>query len=45
MKSGPYDFRLNIGEYRILYDVDYEARMVMVYRLLQRGEGYSRHLR
>lgn len=43
LKSDNYDFRINIGEYRILYDVDYKACKVSVWRLLQRGEGYGRH--
>ena len=45
LKSGPYDYRLDIGEYRILYDIDYKAYVVDVRLLMQRGEGYSRHLR
>ncbi len=35
-------FRLDVGEYRILYDIDYDARIVQVRLLMQRGEGYSR---
>lgn len=38
-------FRITIGEYRILYDIDYDARLVQVRLLMHRGEGYNRHLR
>lgn len=28
------------GEYRILYEIDYDARIVTVFRIINRGEGY-----
>lgn len=43
LKGGFLGFRIDIGEYRILYEIDRDARMVDVRRLLQRGEGYRRH--
>ena len=45
LKSERYDFRIDVGEYRILYDVDYEARIIQVRLLMHRSEGYSRYLR
>ena len=42
LKGERSGFRLDEGEYRILYDVDYDARIVHVRLLMQRGEGYSR---
>ena len=38
-------FRVDIGEYRILYDIDYPARVVDVRLLMHRGEGYRRHMK
>lgn len=35
-------YRITVGEYRILYTIDDEARLVTVYLLFQRGEGYPR---
>lgn len=32
--------RLRAGEYRILYEIDYDARIVTVFRIMHRGEGY-----
>jgi mRNA interferase RelE/StbE len=43
LKGSDYEFRLDMGEYRILYDVDYEAYIVHVRLLMQRGEGYGRY--
>jgi mRNA interferase RelE/StbE len=37
MKSA---YRLTAGEYRILYEIDYDARIVTIFRILHRGEGY-----
>jgi len=38
--KGTRDFRLDVGEYRVLYEIDYEAQTVRVFRIMQRGEGY-----
>lgn len=43
--KGDDGFRVDIGEYRILYDICYKSKLVYVHRLLQRGEGYGRHLK
>ncbi len=33
-------YRIDVGEYRILYTVDFHYKTVVVYRLLNRKEGY-----
>lgn len=33
-------FRLNVGDYRVLYDIDYDHCEVWVYRVMNRSEGY-----
>lgn len=38
--KGTSDYRLDVGEYRILYAIDYDAQIVTVFRIMQRGEGY-----
>lgn len=38
-------FRLNIGEYRIIYRIEYDDKLVYVLRVFNRGEGYGRYLR
>ena len=45
LQSEKYEFRLDVGEYRLLYDINYKIKIVTIYRLLQRGEGYRRYLR
>ncbi|MCX8066899.1 MAG: type II toxin-antitoxin system RelE/ParE family toxin [Anaerolineae bacterium] len=35
-------YRITVGEYRILYTIDDETRVVTIYLLFQRGEGYPR---
>jgi mRNA interferase RelE/StbE len=40
LKGTEHAFRVDVGEYRILYEVDYDAHRVTIYRLMQRGEGY-----
>ena len=37
---GMTDYSLRVGVYRILYDVDDEARSVTVYRVKHRREAY-----
>ena len=36
-------YRIDMGDYRILYDIDYEKKLVQVFLLLNRQEGYRRH--
>jgi len=40
LKGADNAFRVDVGEYRILYEIDYDAQVVTIYRLIQRGEGY-----
>lgn len=40
--KGIEGYRITIGEYRALYTIDDQARVVKVYLLFQRGEGYPR---
>ena len=35
-------WRVRVGEYRILYTVDDDARVVSVYRIRTRGDAYRR---
>ncbi len=37
---GRTDYSLRVGIYRILYEIDDEARMVTVYRVKHRREAY-----
>jgi mRNA interferase RelE/StbE len=37
---GTKDHRLRVGPYRILYDIDDEARILTVYRVKHRREAY-----
>lgn len=34
-------FRLRVGEWRILFDVDTVNKIIIIYRIKQRKEGYS----
>jgi len=40
LKGTKSAYRLTAGEYRILYEIDYDARVVTVFRIMHRGEGY-----
>jgi len=33
-------FRLRVGKYRIIYDVDTSNKIIIIYRVKQRKEGY-----
>ena len=33
-------YRVRVGDYRILYHVDDEAKMVVIYRVMARGDVY-----
>jgi mRNA interferase RelE/StbE len=44
LKGSLPGFRITVGEYRILYTIDFQNRMVEVYCLLNRNEGYPSHL-
>ena len=38
--QGTTDYSLRVGVYRILYDIDDEARIITVYRVKHRREAY-----
>jgi len=40
LKGTKSAYRLTAGEYRILYEIDYDACVVTVFRIMHRGEGY-----
>ncbi len=40
LKGTKSAYRLRAGEYRILYEIDYDAHVVTVFRIMHRGEGY-----
>ena len=40
LKGNLKGLRFRIGDYRILYTVDYEEKLIVVYLLLHRSEGY-----
>jgi mRNA interferase RelE/StbE len=33
-------YRVRVGDYRILYRIDDEAKMVTIYRVMSRGDAY-----
>ena len=37
-------FRLRVGDYRILYTVDFKEKIVVIYLLLHRSEGYPNNM-
>lgn len=39
--KGRNDFRLDMGDYRVLYEIDYEINVVRIWRLIDRKEGYK----
>ena len=43
LKGEGYDFRIDQGSYRLLYDVDYQASIIWVRLLMNRDEGYARY--
>jgi mRNA interferase RelE/StbE len=43
LQGGLEGFRIREGDYRILYTVNWKQRMVTVYQIMDRKEGYSRH--
>ena len=42
LKGSLEGYRITVGEYRLLYTIDDEAREVTAYLLFHRGEGYPR---
>lgn len=34
------DFRLRIGSYRVLFDMDHESHVILLYRILHRKDSY-----
>lgn len=34
-------YRLRIGSWRVIYHVDHTKKIITIYRLFQRGEGYN----
>lgn len=44
LKGNLNGYRVDVGEYRILYRIDYENKMVEVYLVIQRGEGYPNRM-
>lgn len=34
-------FRVNMGDYRILYEIDYDIKVVRIWKLIDRKEGYK----
>jgi mRNA interferase RelE/StbE len=38
--SGDEGYRLRVGDYRVLYDIDDPAKRVSVYRIKHRREAY-----
>ncbi len=39
LKGTKFAYRLTAGEYRILYEIDCDACVVTVFRIMHRGEG------
>lgn len=37
-----FDWRLRIGDYRILYEIEDDARQITVWRIAHRREAYNR---
>ncbi len=40
LKGTKSAYRLRAGEYRVLYEIDYDAHVVTVFRIMHRSEGY-----
>lgn len=40
LKGGGSRWRIKVGDYRILYEVDDESRLVKIYRIAHRREVY-----
>ena len=38
--SGQTGYRVRVGDYRILYDIDDDARQIIIYRVKHRREAY-----
>ena len=43
VQGHPGDFRIRVGGYRIIYQIDYENRTVYVDRIVRRDEGTYRY--
>jgi mRNA-degrading endonuclease RelE of RelBE toxin-antitoxin system len=41
-RSGAYDYRIRVGDYRIVDAVDDDARLVLIARIAHRREVYRR---
>ena len=39
---GDAGFSLRVGTYRVLYDIDDKAKVVLIYRIKHRREAYSK---
>ena len=40
LRGRPGAFRIDVGEYRILYDIDHKSRLVIVWRVGHRKDVY-----
>jgi len=40
LSGGSHDWRIRVGDYRILYEVDDEGRLITVWRIAHRREVY-----
>jgi len=36
-----HGYRLTMGDYRILYDIDYNTKTIKIWKLIDRKEGYN----
>ncbi|WP_394295120.1 MULTISPECIES: type II toxin-antitoxin system RelE family toxin [Thermococcus] len=34
-------YRVRLGEYRVIYSVNWEERVILIHRLKRRGEAYK----
>lgn len=39
--KGENGYRVDMGDYRILYEIDYETKVVLIWKLIDRKEGYK----
>ncbi len=42
LKGSESSYRLRVGSYRILYEIDFQEKMIMVSHIRHRQDGYKR---
>lgn len=42
LRGSERDYRIRVGDYRVIYQVDSKSKLVVIYHVRHRGEGYRK---